>query len=74
MSTTVDIFMTRAQVCVQLGICATSLDRWVARRWLPRPMHLGKRVYWRREQIEAVIERGIPVGRAGRPRSSARGR
>jgi hypothetical protein len=45
------------------GIQLLTLYRWIKRGWVPRPVHLGRRLAWRRSVIEAALKDLEATGR-----------
>ena len=46
-------------VCERYGVCARTIDRWLAHGLLPTPMVINHRRYWDEEEIEAHERRAV---------------
>ena len=63
-------FLTLDQTASELGIHVVTLKRWKARRYGPRPVRVGARWYYRRDDWRNFFaEADKPVGR--KPRGPA---
>jgi hypothetical protein len=63
-------FLTLDQTATELGIHVVTLKRWKARRYGPRPVRVGARWYYRRDDWRTFFEAADkPAGR--KPRGQA---
>lgn len=64
-----DGFLTLDQTAAELGIHVVTLKRWKARRYGPRPVRVGARWYYRRDDWRSFFAQGDkPAGRKPRGR------
>ena len=64
-----DGYLTLEQTAAELGIHLVTLKRWKARRYGPKPVRVGGRVYYKRDDWRAFLEgatgpKGSKGGRA----------
>lgn len=53
-----DGFLTLDQTAAELGIHVVTLKRWKARRYGPKPVRVGARWYYRRDDWRRFFEEG----------------
>ena len=51
-----DGYLTVAQLATELGVHPYTLKRWKAQRYGPPPIHIGKRLYYRRSDLATWLE------------------
>jgi predicted DNA-binding transcriptional regulator AlpA len=51
--------VTLQEVCRTFHVSRQTVSAWVRAGTLPPPSRLGRRVYWRPEQIEAALRQGV---------------
>ena len=51
-------YMTPAVIMAEFGITSPTFYRWVKRNLLPKPVKLGTRRYYARDEVEARLARG----------------
>lgn len=47
--------MSREEAARYIGVGATTFDRLVAERQMPKPLRIGKRVIWDRHKLDAAF-------------------
>ena len=47
--------MSREEAARYIGVSATTFDRLIAERRMPKPMRVGKRVIWDRLKLDAAF-------------------
>ncbi|RWC23437.1 MAG: transcriptional regulator [Mesorhizobium sp.] len=57
-------YVSKATLAAELDISESTVDDYVRRGILPRPIHLGGSVRWRWAQVQASLE---PLNGAGQP-------
>lgn len=66
--------LTSKDLIALLGITPKTLGRHVARGLLPPPIRIGRRMYWRVDQIEAALaSHHVPTAAKGPAREAANG-
>jgi DNA-binding transcriptional MerR regulator len=45
-----------AEVARQFGVCKLTLRHWIARRQFPPGKRIGRRRYWRRQDIDRLLD------------------
>lgn len=50
------LLLTKRELADALSISMSSVDRWSAAGWLPRPIRVGAAIRWAKADVEAVIQ------------------
>lgn len=65
-SSILDGYLTLDQTAAELGIHLVTLKRWKARRYGPKPIRVGARLYYKRDDWREFFENADKAKRGGR--------
>lgn len=65
-SSILDGYLTLDQTAAELGIHLVTLKRWKARRYGPKPIRVGARLYYKRDDWREFLESADKAKRGGR--------
>lgn len=54
--------LTKTEAAALLSLGESTLDRYVACGWLPRPLRIGNLLRWRADELRAWLDKGCPRG------------
>ena len=66
-----DGYILPAKLADELGVHPQTLKRWKARRYGPKPVRVGRRVYYRRDDVRTWLSE---LGQQPEPKRGSRGR